>query len=165
MLLKYKDIVQPNIEGIADYLKEGKARSFPIPIKNENEVRDVYFIYTALRRNAFISPSGRLCIDPILKKIEWYESSAEKAFSYGSNTEVQFKQMRTFNEIEEHVELYKTLYPQIRTLAFKDTLSNEEKEVLKKYKSTFNILIDESQKVLYNDISPDFFKWMEANTK
>ena len=163
MLLKYEDIILTDIEGIADYLKEGKARSFPIPILNKNEVRDIYFIFTALRRNAFIAPSGRLCIDPILKKIEWYASSAEKTFSYVSNSEVQYEQMRTFNEIEEHVELYRTLYPQVRIFAFADVLSSEEKKILKMYKSTFDILIDESQKVLYNDLSPDFFKWMETH--
>lgn len=164
MLLKYKDIISTDIEELNIYLKEGKARSFPIPILNKEKVKDVYFIYTALRNNAFISPSGRICLDPIAKKIEWYVSSSEEGFAYENNSEIQFAQIRTYSEVESYVELYKKLYPQIRTFAFEKVLSDEQKGILKEYKSTYDILIDNSQKVLYNNISPDFFKWMENHT-
>ena len=164
MLLKYEDIVSTDITKLNIYLKEGQARSFPVPILNNDNIRDIYFIYTALRENAFISPSGRICLDPVAKKVEWYMSSSKQGFAYMNNSKIQFKQIRTYSEVEKHIELYKKIYPQIRMFAFEKVLSDEQREVLKKYRSTYDVLIDSSQKVLYNNISPDFFKWMEKHT-
>lgn len=144
------------------------AMSFPVPVKKGVHILDAAFLYPAglfspLRprpfaavllepnsgamleyRNAYIHDFADSALYPMGIKLDYSVPFAKTAAEQGKLTE-------TVNE----------LYAAVRELAWKDALTDAERNTAAEYRACFAQAVPKALLPFYRALSPDFFKWLE----
>ena len=139
-----------------DFLREGLYCSEPILSLEEERLIDNYFIYASNYDGSIVTkPLIRFGIDSELEGVKYIMNHLPEENGYPiSNVKAKL-----INE-KDIYEKYEELYPCIRSFAFVEKCTLEQKEQLKEY---INILHDLSGSELwkiYKKIGAPFFDWI-----
>lgn len=151
-MLRYEETVEQIIgnESVFEYLGEGDMMSPLIPARIHGEKGHGFLCFSQTEEgwtaeNALVMPEP-----------------AEGAVILKENpgTEISLTEPE-----EETGKKYITLYPQVFQFVFSETLSSEQKEILKEYGEVTKSFFGEVLYQLLRNVFPDIFVWMDETLK
>jgi hypothetical protein len=140
--LTYENVVKslflPDIE---ELVPDGECHSLPIVGSVKGIIVDCFFLYCIVVDNEetnevhYIAPTSILKIDSVKNRLLYFDDSC-------APKPVQAKEIDFSNDDKN--ERYESLYLEVRSFAFKDSLDENEIEVLENFIATLDELEDKS---------------------
>ena len=151
-MLQYEETVEKIIgnESVFEYLGEGDVMSPLIPARIRGE-KGHGFLSLSQTQEGWNADYALIMPEPAESAVILKENPGTKI----SLTEPE----------EETGEKYITLYPQVFQFAFSETLSSEQKEILKEYGEVARSFFDGELYQVLKNVFPDIFVWMEETLK
>lgn len=129
--MTYEDIFKVLFsEQIEEYVPDGISISHPVLDMRDGHLVDCFLLYSLSRdRSKYTVPTARIIIDSENKRLVEYESSEELPFSSYNGTDYFVIDTNSCACADMEDE-YRQLYLDIRKIAFKETVSLEEKRIV-----------------------------------
>lgn len=142
---------------------DGMGCSEPILTRTEDGLIDLFFVYYANKKaGTFSGPVARIGLNAERGRLVSLESCYEKPFSVKPDELVVGKpQLVT----DEQYEKYCRLYPEVRNLAFRESCTDSEKELLADYEKAFRAVVNPALFPFYLELAPAFFTWLSNQLK
>ena len=155
--VSYEDV----ISSVYNYLEthsfdDEMVLSFPIPCVYDGKLLDMFFTY----RQTITENDYLIEIDELLISSP-YEKSMVARFetNYSCSSSNATLSNLTYGKYLEIRNKYIQLYEKIRPFAFDNSITAEQRKLLKMYLQTFSQLFDAQLRKAYCDLGEVFFKW------
>lgn len=155
-------------EGIEEYVPDGVSVSHPVVDIREGILVDCFLLFSSSRdRSRYTAPTARIVIDSENKELIEFRSVEEQPFSvyegidYYTNDGDALNNEKAQAAEQEH----RTSYIEIRDLAFKDSITKTDKEMIIRYiKSLKSVELVHLQPYLF-ELGQTFFQWVRTVLK
>ena len=160
-----RTLFSPEIE---KYIPDGVGHSIPIMTKNNGKIIDNFFIYSK-------SLDGRFCNVPFATigiyaeegKLVYYKKLQDSKLFVNYCTDNGIIKLSNSICAESKKMIwseFKGRYEPLRNFVYVDTLTNDQKKTLSRFRSLLTMIIDEKMLPIYTALFPDFFKWLDSYT-
>lgn len=161
--MTYEDIFKVLLsEQIEEYVPDGISISHPVLDMRDGHLVDCFLLYSLSRdRTKYTVPTARIIIDSENKRLVEYESSEEVPFSSYDGTDYFVIDTNSCARDDMEDE-YRQLYLDIRKIAFKETVSLEEKRIVVRYVRMLKSIEYEHLVPFLYELGAAFFRWAKG---
>ena len=153
-MMDYEEILSAlAVPEINHYVRDEVASSYPVVGLYDGKIVDCYFIYCVplTEEDNAEGPLAVLIVDSENQKLNEYSEKESTKIDVISSCDDE-----NFWKADERFE---ELYPMVRSFAFSKSISQSQKESLKLFLDTFDMLVSCSLRKIYVELFPDFFEW------
>lgn len=162
----YKDILLKVKKQISDIMGDGYSLTPAIVKKNGGNRCEVYFAYSIHRRQGISRPCIRIVTDYETGVIVEYQNA--NYFEFADIEKYPLDKMmksevpvaKTAQEQSEILNELYSLYASVRQFAYSDVLSNEEKNMLERYRECLYKAVPTELMAFCSYTEQEFFAWM-----
>ena len=151
-------------EKIEEYVPDATSISHPVLDMRNGHLLDCFLLYSLSRdQTKYTVPTARIIIDSGNKKLIAYRSAEELPFSAYDGTDYFLIDTNyyTRDDVQKMEDEYRKLYIDIRRIAFKDTVSPEEKKIIVRYVRMLKLIEYEHLVPFLYELGATFFQWVK----
>lgn len=147
------------------------AFSYPIPRQSGTKMTECFFLYSNQPVTRKARPYAWCVVDSKTGCLMQYNRCECCDFAAGLNIPIEQQidysapAQCDYKELRDRQREFAALYAKLREFAFSDEISDEQRKMLRQYKSLHEQLINPKLTSFYMELSPDFYKWMERILK
>lgn len=149
-------------EGIETYVPDGVSISHPVVDLRNGRVIDCFLLFAVSPDGSkYTVPTARILIDSEKKKLLEFHTMQEMPFSVYDGTDYFVNNINDENAVEcqEAERNYQTLYLRMREIAFKETISANDKEAIVRYIKTLRTVELKNLQPYLFELGLNFFEW------
>lgn len=155
-------------EGIEEYVPDGVSLSHPVLDFRDGRLLDCFLLFSLSRDGSkYTVPTARILIDSERKELVEFKTVEEMAFSVYDGTDYFTSDIKDRDEKKaQELEFeYQSSYIRIRGIAFKETLSADDKEAVIQYiRLLKTVELKKMQPYLF-ELGRSFFEWAKKVIK
>lgn len=156
-MIEYKNIIRA-LSGSEALIRDGMAHSFPVPARDaQGNLTDNFFLFgVSFPSGAPLPPIAHIATCAGSGTIVLHRSAKDAGFPTAPAAEPA---PISYEEYRQLIRSYETLYPAVRSFAFKNLITGEQLQLLENYFHTQRVLFA-GQMPCYRHIAPEFYSWM-----
>lgn len=167
IMLNYAVVLNKTAQGVQVLSSEQTCMSYAMPDQENGIPVEKYFLYTMAYDSVHGRPWAMVTADMARGDILLYEDCRVKDFMdterHPLHEKIDYSLPREIGlrEYKMQQELMKKLYERVRLLAFREELSGEEQELLRKYLILLDSSVPADLIPYYHAIGKNFIAWTE----
>lgn len=155
-------------EGIEEYVPDGVSLSHPVADFRDGRIVDCFLFFSTSRDGLkYTVPTARILIDSEKRELVDFGTVEEMPFSVYDGTDY-FTNDTNDQDSERIKELeleYQDLYVRVRKIAFKDSLSSNDRELIVQYIRSLKAVEHKNMQPYLFELGKSFFEWAKSAIK
>ena len=151
--MNYEDILSAlSVPEINHYVRDGVSHSYPVVGLHDGKIVDCYFLYCVplTEEDSAECPLATIIVDSKKQELKDYSKKEPNRMKISFTCDDE-----TYWDADERFE---ELYPKVRSFAFSNNISPQQRESLKSFADIFEVLNYPYRKI-YRNLFPAFFEW------
>lgn len=152
------------LEGIEEYVPDGASISHPVVDRHGREIVDCFLLYSASSDGRrYTAPVARIVIQPETGRLIRYKTVEEDPFAVRAGKGYFSDDIPAASDADiRAAELeYQDTYMKVRTIAFQNAVSADEKELLVRYLKALKKVERTALQPYLFELGEHFFQWVK----